>query len=283
MTGANSKVNLKLTIPPLPGVAIRILKFDIENPEHDISEMEEILKPDRGLCTEILKIANSAYYGRSGTIKTLRDAITLLGLKTVKNIVFMLQMQKLNLILSGATYKKYIHEYGILTALIAYDLCAPFNRKALREEIFLSGLLYKIGMTILGLENPGKYLQVLNRAERDNLDILQIEREEFNTDHIEVGAAAFKSWDMPPELIEVVEKFNITKEEVELQSDRVLLTLLAALISAKLLGIFSIPEKDEIIKNITNHYGVSEMKIAIFDDEYLKLMQNHPLYRMAAP
>ena len=82
----------ELNVPPLPSVAHKVLLFEGDTVSGS-SELEQIILPDKSICADILRMANSAYYARAKKIQTIKDAITLLGLKTIKNIV-MLQSKK---------------------------------------------------------------------------------------------------------------------------------------------------------------------------------------------
>ena len=152
LTTKKNSIKLEdINIPPLPSIAHKVLLFE-GDPVSGSSELEQIILPDKSICADILRIANSAFYARSKKVQTIRDAITLLGLKTIKNIV-MLQSKKhisRNLVYTDIL-KKHLLELPILTALISLDLSVPLGLKALREELFLSAMMMKIGMTILAL------------------------------------------------------------------------------------------------------------------------------------
>ena len=119
---ANSIHLSDLTIPPLPMVAIKVMSFDADNPAGGSEELEKIISPDKAITTDIMKIANSAYFGRSGKIHTLREAITLLGMKTVVNLVILKSNKKISNALVGETYQKHLQELPVLTALVSFDL-----------------------------------------------------------------------------------------------------------------------------------------------------------------
>jgi CheY-like chemotaxis protein len=76
----------EMHIPPLPTVLNKVILFDTEKTGGS-EELEYIIAPDKSLSADLMRIANSAYYARSGSVNTLRDAITLMGLKTINNIV----------------------------------------------------------------------------------------------------------------------------------------------------------------------------------------------------
>ncbi len=98
----------KIQIPPLPAVVMKVLTFESDNPHGGSAEMEKILSPDIGISTNIIRIANSAYYGRSGTIQSLKDAITLLGTKTIKNLIFLEYNKKINKSLKPPLFFKHL-------------------------------------------------------------------------------------------------------------------------------------------------------------------------------
>jgi CheY-like chemotaxis protein len=102
-----ANINLaNLVIPPLPAVAIKVTTFDTSNPSGGSEELEKIISPDKSITTDIMKIANSAFYGRSGKVHSLKDAITLLGMKTVKNLVLLQSNKQFNKNLKGEVFQK---------------------------------------------------------------------------------------------------------------------------------------------------------------------------------
>lgn len=62
-------------IPPLSLVVTNVIRFDHADPDASIESLQQLIAPDKGITAEILKIVNSALYGRSGKIKTLKEAI----------------------------------------------------------------------------------------------------------------------------------------------------------------------------------------------------------------
>ena len=91
-------------IPPLPTVLNKVILFDTEK-TNGSEELEYIIAPDKSLSADLMRIANSAYYGRSGSVNTLRDAITLMGLKTINNIVLVKFRKRYTAKLRNPLYK----------------------------------------------------------------------------------------------------------------------------------------------------------------------------------
>ena len=74
------------SFPSMPGAGAKLLTL-LEEPETSFSEIEEILRFDPGLTANVLKLANSAYFGIPSKIGSLKQAVILLGLKRLIQMV----------------------------------------------------------------------------------------------------------------------------------------------------------------------------------------------------
>lgn len=271
-----------LMIPPLPMVAIKVMSFDTDNPAGGSEELEKIISPDKAITTDIMKIANSAFYGRSGKVHTLKDAITLLGMKTVKNLVMLKSNKQFTKTLNGEVYHKVLTELPVLTALVGFDLTNPLGLKKVREEVFLAGLLRKIGMTILALNFPTRYSELLELSITGVRNLLQLEKENFKIDHIEVGIRVFKAWNMPIGLQDVAAHQNFQPEAINMVSDVDRITRLADILSWRMLG-FVIPESDlKVELAIYENYSFPDELKESFGEDYYDMIKDHPFFEMMA-
>ena len=120
------KIDLsKIRLPNLPLVFANVVNFDVDDPKNGVAELEKIISPDIAVTSSIIRSANSAYYGRSGTIRNLRDAITLIGIKVAKRMVINQYDKALSDPLKDPAFIKYLRELPVLTSLISYDLLTP--------------------------------------------------------------------------------------------------------------------------------------------------------------
>ena len=275
-----SKISIE-QIPPLTSVAIQVMRFDPDHPESDTQKMENLIKPDKGICAEIMKIANSAFYGRSGKIKSIKDAITFLGLKTIKNIVMMLASNNMKGKRTGKTFRKYLQEFPIITAMVGLDISPLLGLRELKEAAFLNGLLYKIGMTIIAINRPVHYSSLLEIAKKDNRDIMELEKENYEINHIEVGLLTFREWKIPDEFLEIMENQDFDPDKTQDQKDIVRLIALSSTIAKTLLEMPVVEKETERRNCIINHYAVDSEKLKSFNEEYLENLQDHPFYRYA--
>jgi len=71
-------------LPALPQSAIRLLELS-QNPDNGPAEFAVPIESDPGLTGQVLKFVNSSYFGFSREISSVKLAITLVGIRTIKN------------------------------------------------------------------------------------------------------------------------------------------------------------------------------------------------------
>ncbi|MDX1957429.1 MAG: HDOD domain-containing protein [Leptospiraceae bacterium] len=267
----------EIKIPHVPTVMMKVLKFD-ESTTAGSQELEQIISPDKAISLDILRISNSSFYGRSGTVKTLKDAITLLGVKSVKNLVLLQSKKQIAGNITNAVLKKHVMEMPILNSLVSFDLTTPLGLKSLRESVFTYSLFRKIGATILAVNFPKKYLEVVKLGEAGIKSFIEIEKEEFTLDSIEVGLKVFTQWKMPQEFMDIMRNQEFSIDEIEQVSDYDRLTRLGELLSLKMLGML-IQEKSLILidKILDFYHAPHELKEA-FGEDYYDNIKEHPYF-----
>lgn len=268
-------------IPPLSTVALEVMQLDPDDPDASVQSMENLIKPDKGIAAELLKIANSALYGRSGRIKTLKDAIALLGLKMVKNLVLMLSTSQLGATLKGPTYRRYLQEFPVLTALLTLDLYRPLGLPALIEEAFLSALLHRIGMSIIAVNKADHYSALIEFSEKQNSDLRDMERDSYRFDQDQIAVMVGEAWKLPPELQDTLAQIDCPAEDVPNLSDLTRITILAAILSERLLAISLLRDAEAKFDAIIKVYDISPRKFDVFDMDYLDNLKEHPFYQAA--
>lgn len=87
------KTNM-LILPTLPEIAVRVRQA-AEDPEINLNSMAEVISRDPALTARMIKVANSAFLGRSIKVSTLQQAVTRIGLFQVKNIATAMALEQL--------------------------------------------------------------------------------------------------------------------------------------------------------------------------------------------
>ena len=268
-----------LKIPVLPLVVSQVIKFDYSNPESGVRDMEAIIKADKSISMDLLKISNSAFYGRSGKVKTLLDALALLGLKSVKNLVIFIGTNQVNAGLKDKLVKKYINEYAISTAIIASEIGQKFFGKEVGEEAFLGGLIHKVGMNIIAL-NRKEYPLLLAESEKGTRKLKDLEKKEYGVTHAEIGARVIQEWQLPASFQEVV-SIESSNGESQVKTEIGAATLLGAVISARMLGIPSSAEPLKLAETLKTSFRINPALIEkMLQPAYHATVKAHPCFQM---
>ena len=271
----------KIRLPNLPLVFANVVNFDVDDPNNGIVELERILSPDIAITSTIIRTANSAYYGRSGSIRTLKEAITLIGIKVVKRMVINEFDKTLTNPLKDPIYIKYLRDLPVLTSLISYDLLTPLKLKALAADIFVVSLLRKIGMNILALNFAERYLKVLRLYEFGVKSLYELERDELGIDSIEIGRRAFEIWKMPDYFVKVIAHQGFNLEEMGIVSDIDRVSRLAEILAKKMRNIAVTDKENALVPAILQFYKSPEGTLELFGEDYLHMIEDHPFMRIA--
>jgi putative nucleotidyltransferase with HDIG domain len=189
-------------LPPLPHVASRVIEL-VSDANTNASDLEKLISRDQALAARVLKIANSALFGRRGTISNISRAVVTLGFKTVHFLVVAASTEALFRSNSVNFKDKLLWEHAVAAALAAGFL-ARECRYAGIEEAFLGGLLHDIGKVVLDANLGERYQRVVERVYNEGVTFVEAERDMLSFDHAEVGSLVIKKWNLPPILEEAV-------------------------------------------------------------------------------
>ena len=181
-------------LPPLPQVATQVLKL-VADPDSTTDALQRVIGSDQSLASQILKIANSAMFGRVREVRTLDQAILTLGSSTIKSIAIASSAR--NLYVRGGTglQERLLWDHALTSALAARAYARAF-RSVRSEEAFLGGLMHDIGKSVLGIKYPERYSALVRSVYNDGLDGRELELEVFGFDHAMVGEALLFAWNL---------------------------------------------------------------------------------------
>lgn len=267
------------SIPPLPSVTMQVMRFDPQAEAADSHSLANLIAPDKGICVDLLRIANSAYYGRSGQIRTVRDALTLLGLKPAKNFILLLITRNMAENLKGPLFKKYLMEYPVIAALAAEELVRLLKLNLEVGDAFVTALLHNIGMTVLALNKKDHYELLMEHSERTGDSLIGLEKDAYGTRHDDVSRMAFAQWKLPESMQTVANQLNFSLDQTESVSDLSRVTTLAAIIAGKFTYSDLVEGPLEKEARIFAHYQAGKDVQSHFGPAFYDQVQQHPFYQ----
>jgi HD-like signal output (HDOD) protein len=184
-------------VPPFPAIAQRVLGL-VSQEDVSFRQVYDLVKMDPSFSAEILRFANSALFGVRREVKSLPQAIGLVGLDRVKTMATFVALNRMvrSSVRIGALRKIWLH--SLVTALITEE-AARLNHGA-RDTAYTTGLLHNLGTLGLMSAYPDEYSRMLEVSNDFGFDLLGTERDLFEIDHCAAGAYLAQDWDFPDEL-----------------------------------------------------------------------------------
>jgi HD-like signal output (HDOD) protein len=198
-------------LPALPQSAIRLMELS-RDPDNGPGEYALPIEADPGLTGQILKFVNSAYFGFSREISNVKMAITLVGIRTIKN--FALWSAVFSLMPNpkcGPFDLKRLWQDSLRRGLFSRALAKLLGLKDC-EESFSAALLQDMAVPLLAKEMPKEYLELLEARQSTGRRLSELERERFGWTHAQAAAAMARGWKMPDDFASLLEQHTSIDE-----------------------------------------------------------------------
>ncbi len=187
-------------VPPLPDLVSRLLSL-LNDQQTEPEDLEQLLQNDQVLVGKMLALVNSPFYGLNRTIRTIKEAVMVLGFRGVRSLVLAAGTAKF----LQRDFSWYGHDarglwlHAVSVASAARLLAARVGMgDEESEQLFVGGLLHDIGKLLLVSYLHGEPAEPRGDA------IEQREREMVGLDHAEAGCLVVEKWNLAPEIQQVV-------------------------------------------------------------------------------
>ncbi len=190
----------------LPEVALRIASM-VNDPTSSATDIGREISHDAALTARLLRIANSPAFGQHGKIATISRAITVLGVRQVRDLaVGLTAIRSFDGIGNELVTMESFWRHSVLCAVAAGQIAG--RRERGRDDTpFVAGLLHDIGQLVLfsRAPEPARQALLMSVDSADDMGFFLCEREILGFDHGAVGLALAKNWAMPRSLQECIE------------------------------------------------------------------------------
>jgi len=191
----------------LPSTTMQLMDL-LDDETVDADRVLDVIEKDPSLTANLLKLANSAFYGLRRQVGSAREALILLGNQTIVTLAFATSMGD---VLRGplAAYRldrNALWHHALGTALAATHLASLSGCQETRERAFTAGLVHDIGKLLLNRPLKTKLDQL--PPDCGFASLLEAEMNILGFNHAEAGARLGEAWNFPSYLVEVIEKHH---------------------------------------------------------------------------
>lgn len=190
-------------LPTLPNVAVEVLALT-KRGDATAEKLAAIVQRDPVITAKILKLINSSLYAMPRQITSVKQAISLMGLRSVT-------VTLLSLALVEGMKPKDAEGLGLeqfwcrsLSTATGARMLAKCANPALAEDAFIAGLLCDLGVLATWSAAHTDYQPVLESARSGQIPLHQAELKALGVTHAQIGRELIQSWKLPDLLCHAV-------------------------------------------------------------------------------
>lgn len=189
-------------VPPVAGAVMELLR-SLDDENLDATHLARKIGHDPVLSARVLKIVNSPFYGVTGQVSSLQEAVMVLGFSSVRRLALAVSL--------NVSFPAHSHGEADPRRLWRHSFCVALCGQALArlvrvdpESAFTAGLLHDIGRIALLSVDPAGFAAVLAaRVQHPTLEAAETAVLGFT--HAEFGARLLERWHLPAILVRAVE------------------------------------------------------------------------------
>lgn len=193
-------------LPSLPDV-FHQLNQSLQSGDTNAKDIAKIIEQDPVMSAKILQLVNSAFFGLERQIYRLNEAVTILGVRLIRDLTLSSHIFEAFPQTGEWTSFSFnqVHSRSMIVARLAQSICASVKAdRHTQGQAFLAGLLLDFGMVVLAAHDPEGYRAVMSKANDLSQPLYVVEKLELGVSHAEAGAYLLGLWNLPPKVIEAV-------------------------------------------------------------------------------
>ncbi len=192
-------------LPSLPSLYLE-LREALDSDTANSQLLGNIIQKDIGMTAKILKLVNSPFFGLRRTVTNAQDAVSYLGIETIKVLVLANGIFEATQPLKSRLFTlEDLWHHSMAVASSAKAIAkAEGKDRSFQDECFVGGMLHDIGILVLSGGFPEAYDRAGARVLAEHLTVPEAELAEFGCTHAEVGAYLLGLWGLPPEILRII-------------------------------------------------------------------------------
>jgi HD-like signal output (HDOD) protein len=176
-------------LPGLPATYFEVIK-KAESPDSSVEAIAEVIARDPALTARLLQMVNSPACGLAEKITSPGDAVSMLGVETVKSLVLCLQLFAQSAPAEGASLSldQLWHDSFLVAKLAAKVVLRCIGSERMASEAYTAGLLHNIGQIVLATNLSREYSSVVETARSLKCPLQEAELKLMGVTSNQVGA-----------------------------------------------------------------------------------------------
>lgn len=192
------------TIPAFPATGNKVAQLLIK-PDYSVNEVANVIKFDPSITANILKMANSAYFGPRHKISNINDAVVYLGQQNLLRAIQTAGVSKYYKKGASGYFNNVtdLWEHSVAVALMSQIV----SKKITGEEdttLYTAALLHDVGKIIMGEFVRDSLAKISGLVSTQNISFLDAEEIVLGINHADLGGKIAAYWKFPVEIRDAI-------------------------------------------------------------------------------
>jgi HD-like signal output (HDOD) protein len=184
-------------LPSVPSIFLEISAV-LASDRSSTADIANVITRDLNTTAKVLQLVNSPLFSLHRRITNVAEAVTYLGIATVKSLTLGAEAFSRFRDPRLARFAEQLSEHGLQVAVLAREIATSSKIvDATPDDCFAAGILHDVGKLILADNRPAEFLESLRTAGAGGLTVLEAEQRAFGATHAEVGAYLVWLWGLP--------------------------------------------------------------------------------------
>jgi len=190
------------SLPALPRLYWDLVK-EIDSPDSSATSVAAIIEQDVAMTARLLQLANCAFFACGRRVRSVRDAVALLGLMPIRSIVLSLQVfRAMGSICAPAGFSlEAVQKHSLRVGQLASSMLRDSEG---RKNAFSAGMLHDIGQLVIAVGMPERCAALRAEVAAGARLLHEVETEVLGCNHAEIGAQMLSAWGLPIPIVEAV-------------------------------------------------------------------------------
>jgi len=183
-------------LPTSPAVVSSVMGLT-SNLNTGVDKLSQALSADPALTAKVLRLSNSPFYGRSRSVRSLSEAIMILGFSTIRSLVVATSAHSMFNHGKNKKLEQSLWQHSLASGMGARLVARKLGHRQLIEEFFLGGLLHDIGVLVILKKMPDDFAKILKAVQSSGKERIAVERDVLGFTHADLGSIILERWNFP--------------------------------------------------------------------------------------
>jgi len=243
--------------------------------EPDIDSIAILISNDVGLSAAILKIINSPFYGMNRNISEIKQAVMMLGLKTINGLVTALLLKSAFKGDACISLERFWDDSLDIANAMAF-IGNKVKNKIPVDMLYTIGLFQNCGIPLLALKFDN-YKEILIEANSLGVNSIKLEEKNYQTNHAVLGYYVASSWNLPKNLCSLILRHHELDYLDKISGDTDQLAFAALKIAENMVERIKrhtiSPDWEEVKEDALDVLGITQIDYSDLEDEFAELLE----------